>query len=119
MPSLYEMGLPIVETGDKWHVSVGQKVPLNRDRNNVRPAFLRAVRTLVLNEMHERLTEEDANDDVGPPGQFRSRTAPTEAIRRGAGPAVRREAARPTIRPTRRRTRRGSRRAARWSTARC
>src|SRR5437868_6680896 len=33
--ALYEMGLPIVETADKWHVSVGQKVPLNRDRNNV------------------------------------------------------------------------------------
>ena len=55
------MGLPVVETGDKWHVSVGQRVPLNRDRDNVRPSFLRAVRTLLLNEMHERLTEEDAN----------------------------------------------------------
>ena len=61
VPSLYEMGLPVVETGDKWHASVGQKVPLNRDRDNVKPAFLRAVRTLVLNEMHDRLTQEDAN----------------------------------------------------------
>lgn len=60
-PSLYEMGLPIVETDDKWHLSVGQKVPLNRDRDNVRPAYLRAVRTLVLNEMNDRLTENDAN----------------------------------------------------------
>src|SRR5205823_167117 len=34
VPSLYEMGLPIVETGDKWHINIGQKVPLNRDRNN-------------------------------------------------------------------------------------
>jgi hypothetical protein len=59
---LYEMGLPVVETGDRWHVNVGQKVPLNRDRNNVKPAFLRAVRTLVLNEMHDRLTQEDANE---------------------------------------------------------
>ena len=25
-PSLYEMGLPVVETGDKWHVSIHQKV---------------------------------------------------------------------------------------------
>ncbi len=57
VPSLYEMGLPIVETGDKWHVSVGQKVPLNRDRDNVRPPYLRAVRTLVLNEMKDRLQE--------------------------------------------------------------
>src|SRR5438552_484616 len=30
VPSLYEMGLPVVETGDKWHVNIGQKVPLNR-----------------------------------------------------------------------------------------
>ena len=60
--SLYEMGLPIVETSDKWHVNVGQKIPLNRDRDNVRPAYLRTVRTLVLNEMNERLTVDDAND---------------------------------------------------------
>jgi hypothetical protein len=62
VPSLYEMGLPIVETGDKWHVSVGQKVPLNRDRNNVKPSYLRTVRRIVLNEMCDRLQEEDAND---------------------------------------------------------
>ena len=63
MPSLYELGLPIVETNDKWHVSVGQKIPLNRDRNNVKPAYLKTVRTLVLNAMYDRLTEEDANAD--------------------------------------------------------
>src|ERR1043165_3487384 len=62
-PALYEMGLPIVETGDRWHYSIAQKVPLNRDRNNVRPAYLKAVRTLVLNEMHDRLGPEDANAD--------------------------------------------------------
>ncbi|MEK6259020.1 MAG: hypothetical protein AABP62_10435 [Planctomycetota bacterium] len=61
-PCLYEMGLPIVESDDKWHVSIGQKVPLNRDRDNVRPAYLRAVRTTVLNEMYDRLTEQDANE---------------------------------------------------------
>ena len=55
------MGLPVVETGDKWHVNVGQKVPLNRDRDNVKPGFLRTVRTLVQHEMHNRLTQEDAN----------------------------------------------------------
>lgn len=60
---LYEMGLPIVGTGDKWHVSVAQKIPLNRDRNNVKPAYLKAVRTLTLNNLHDRLTEADANSD--------------------------------------------------------
>lgn len=58
-PSLYEMGLPIVETGDKWQVSVGQKVPLNRDRDNVRPAYLQAVRVAVLNAAYDLLTTEE------------------------------------------------------------
>lgn len=60
MPSLYEMGLPIVETGDRWHVSVEQKLPLNRDRDNVRPAYLQAVRVAVLNAAHDLLSEDDA-----------------------------------------------------------
>lgn len=55
-PSLYEMGLPVVETGDKWHINVGQKVLLNRDRDNVRPAFLQAVRVTVLNAAFDLLT---------------------------------------------------------------
>lgn len=59
--TLYEMGLPVVETGDRWHVNVGQKVPLTLSRDNVPPAYLRAIRTLVLNETHDRLTPEDAN----------------------------------------------------------
>jgi hypothetical protein len=63
VPALYEMGLPIVETGDRWHVSVAQKIPLNRDRNNVVPRYLKAVRSLVLNEMFGRLSQEDANAD--------------------------------------------------------
>lgn len=63
VPALYEMGLPIVSTEDKWHVNVHQKVPLNKDRNNVPPRYLKAIRTLVLNEMHGKLTEEEANAD--------------------------------------------------------
>lgn len=60
-PSLYEMGLPVVETGDRWHVNVGQRVPLNRDRDNVRPAFLQAVRVAVLNGAYHLLfTGEEA-----------------------------------------------------------
>ena len=40
-PTLYEMGIPVVETGDRYHVDIGQKVPLNMDRDNVTPAYLR------------------------------------------------------------------------------
>jgi hypothetical protein len=56
---LYEMGLPVVETGDRWHVNVQQKVPLNRDRDNVRPAYLQAVRVAVANAAYDLLTTED------------------------------------------------------------
>lgn len=57
---LYEMGIPVVETQDAYHVNVLQKVPLNADRDNVPPAFLRDVRTLVLNETVKLLTPEQA-----------------------------------------------------------
>ena len=46
---LYEMGIPVVDTGDRFHIDVGQKVPLNMDRDNVTPAYLRAIRVAVLN----------------------------------------------------------------------
>src|SRR5579859_881407 len=59
--SLYEMGLPVVETGDKWHVDVLQKVPLNLERDNVSPSCLQAVRVAVLNEMSEYLNATDAS----------------------------------------------------------
>jgi hypothetical protein len=49
---LYEMGIPVVETGDRWHYDIGQKVPLTLDRENVPPGFLRQVRGAVFNRMH-------------------------------------------------------------------
>ncbi len=60
--TLYEMGIPVVETGDKYHVDIQQKVPLNMDRDNVTPAYLQKVRVLVLNEMHTDLSPEDATE---------------------------------------------------------
>jgi hypothetical protein len=58
--SVYEMGLPVVETGDRWHVNVMQKVPLNTDRDNVTPSFLRDLRAHTLNEAADLLDAEDA-----------------------------------------------------------
>jgi hypothetical protein len=58
---LYELGVAVVETDDKWHVNVDQKVPLNMQRDNVPPAYLRTIRTLVANKMAHYLTFEDAN----------------------------------------------------------
>lgn len=48
---LYEMGIPVVEIDCGFHVNVQQKVPLNADRDNVTPAYLRAIQTVTLNHM--------------------------------------------------------------------
>lgn len=61
VPSIYEKGIPVVETGDKWHIDIQQRVPLNMNRDNVTPAFLKEVRTLVVSHMHHKLSKEDAN----------------------------------------------------------
>lgn len=58
--TLYEMGIPVVETGDRFHVDVQQKVPLNMDRDNVTPAYLRTIRVAVLNATHHLIDKEDA-----------------------------------------------------------
>lgn len=61
-PTLYEMGLPVVETHDRFHYSVQQRVPLSTDRDNVTPAYLSKVRALVLEHLAEQLDEQDANE---------------------------------------------------------
>jgi hypothetical protein len=61
--SLYEMGIPVVETGDKWHYDIGQKVPLTLDRENVLPAFLNQVRLAVFNRTHDKLAANDVNSE--------------------------------------------------------
>jgi len=58
---LYELGVPVVETGDRFHCDVQQKIVLNMDRDNVTPAYLRAIRVLVVNALHDKLTAEDAS----------------------------------------------------------
>jgi hypothetical protein len=60
---LYEMGIPVVETGDKWHYDIGQKIPLTLDRENVLPAFLTQVRLAVFNRTHGKLTANDMNSE--------------------------------------------------------
>lgn len=62
---LYEMGIPVVETGDRWHVDVGQKIPLNMERDNVSPSYLRDVRVAVANATRDLLTTADANATWG------------------------------------------------------
>lgn len=59
--SIYELGIPVVDTGDRWHVDVRQRVPLTTDRNNVPPKFLETLRAMVVNQAHELLSRDDAS----------------------------------------------------------
>jgi hypothetical protein len=59
--TLFEMGIPVVETGDKYSININQKVPLSVDRDNVTPSYLAKVRALVIEAMADELTVEDAN----------------------------------------------------------
>ena len=61
--NLYEMGIPVVaiDSNLKWHVDIGQKVPLNIERDNVTPSYLREVYNAVLAEKVSELTEEEAS----------------------------------------------------------
>lgn len=58
--AIYELGIPVVTTNDEWDVDVAQKVPLNMDRDNVTPGYLRKVRALVLNAAVDMLDAESA-----------------------------------------------------------
>ena len=61
-PHLYEMGIPVVplEGGEPYHVNVMQKVLLNHERDNVTPAYLREIRTAVLNNTYDLIKDEEA-----------------------------------------------------------
>lgn len=60
-PMLYEMGIPVVATDDRWHLDVQQKVPLNFDRDNVPSSYLAKVRALAVEAMADALQECDAS----------------------------------------------------------
>jgi len=62
-PMIYEMGIPVVESGDRYHYDVQQKVPLTLDRTNVTPAFLREIRKAVAETMVETIDSQDANHE--------------------------------------------------------
>jgi hypothetical protein len=62
VPSIYELGIPVVPTGDRWHYDVQQRVPVNWERNNVPPSFLKTLRVEAINAMSSKLSEDDAHE---------------------------------------------------------
>ena len=60
-PMLYEMGMPVVSIDCKWSVDIQQKVPLNIERDNVTPSYLRAVLGAIVNEKGGDISDEEAS----------------------------------------------------------
>lgn len=61
---IYELGIPVVAlTDDRWHINILQKVPLNSERDNVPPAYLKELRVAVLNQAFDLLSIEESTDD--------------------------------------------------------
>ena len=60
---LFELGIPVVEIPGPYSIDVRQRVPLTIDRANVRPAFLRELRAVVLSAMADDLSRGEASDD--------------------------------------------------------
>lgn len=54
------MGIPVVETDIGFSINVDQKIPLNKDRDNVSPSYLKKLKTYVLNHTSSDLTDEQA-----------------------------------------------------------
>lgn len=57
---LYELGIPVVATGDRWHLDIQQKVPVNLERDNVPPSYLRTLHVETLNALASRLDTAEA-----------------------------------------------------------
>ncbi|HET7110251.1 MAG TPA: hypothetical protein VFI41_05230 [Gemmatimonadales bacterium] len=61
LPMIYELGIPVVEHDGRYHIDVQQRVPLNTERDNVPPTYLRELREIVLNASHDLLAPEDSH----------------------------------------------------------
>ena len=59
---IYEMGIPVVEIDCAYNVNVQQKIPLNMDRDNVDPKYLKEIYAEVLNHTFEEIKSEQSSD---------------------------------------------------------
>ena len=60
--TIFEMGIPIVGIDGKFDVNIHQKVPMNLNRDNVTPSYLRSLRVGILNEASDLLDVEEADE---------------------------------------------------------
>lgn len=75
--TIYELGLPVQDTGDEYHYDIQQRVPVGFDRDSVTDYYLSTVREAVLKKLHA---------EVEPTAEWVTKTlessrVPVEAVR--------------------------------------
>jgi hypothetical protein len=78
--TIYEMGMPVVATRDRWHYLVNQRIPLNFERDNVTPGYLRDLRAAVLNATTEIMDPEIASQNWVMDALHSRRTTPEAVV---------------------------------------
>lgn len=64
--TVFEMGIPVSETGDLFDVDIGQKVPLSLERDTLLPSFLRDLRVAIVNNALDLIDDSElASEWVG------------------------------------------------------
>ena len=59
---IFELGIPIVDCDIDYDINVMQKVPLNKDRDNVLPSYRKKLCVEVLNRCYQDLSENQVKD---------------------------------------------------------
>ena len=59
---IFELGIPVVECDIDYDINVMQKVPLNKDRDNVSPSYRKKLCVEVLNNCYHDLTKHQMTD---------------------------------------------------------
>ena len=59
---IFELGIPVVEIDINYDINVMQKVPLNKDRDNVLPSFRKKLCVEVLNNCYQDLSKNEVKD---------------------------------------------------------
>ena len=59
---IFELGIPVVDCDINYDINVMQKVPLNKDRDNVSPSYRKKLCVEVLNNCYHDLTKDQMTD---------------------------------------------------------
>ena len=79
-PWLFEMGIPVQPIENLWDIDIGQKIPLNPNRDTVSDAWLKRLYVAVVNNAHDLIPKDQAGKDFVTVGLSGSNAEAAKAI---------------------------------------